>query len=480
MMSNRTHTRLRQFLITHFNLDELHSLCQDIDVDFDELPAGGKGAKARELISHLERRNDLGWLVEEIQKTRPKAWQNSNLQDIPSLSVRYVLPPGGNNLPPLSKFFVGRKSEIILLKNKFNKPKSLITLVGLGGIGKTSLAIAAIQELMNEGRLEDGVFWVNGHQHANLGALVMVLGELMHLDLSKRTLPEQRQVINYLLTGKDALVVFDNFESVAESGAIVDFLRGLSCDVLITSRVQSPEFEDHLIINSLNDKEAIELFVAVSGNESFMNDAEAKAICGIDLEGHPLAIETISAMVAVGMNPTDLRQHLRQTPFEVLGANIDLLETKSVVRALSLSYHRLTPAAQIVLTCASIFSLEFNLDKLAALVSDLSRLTLVKAIQELQNRSLIQTIGSAMYRLHMVTRQFAYGMLKDPPIYHRRAAAYFMTEQGNDSLASVRQFLQAGDNTEAAVLVPINIEQWINGGHASEALKILRIFSLDS
>ena len=56
--------QLRQALVEHFSLDELRTLCQDIDISFDELPgANTTSAKSRELITYMENRGRLDELV---------------------------------------------------------------------------------------------------------------------------------------------------------------------------------------------------------------------------------------------------------------------------------------------------------------------------------------------------------------------------------------------------------------------------------
>jgi len=382
------------------------------------------------------------------------------------------------NLPPLSKHFVGRRIEIESLKTQLRELPAFITLVGLGGIGKTSLAVAAIQELEGEGRFADGIFWLDGRLHADLGTLVMTLGGLLRLDLSQRTLTEQRQAVNYVLKGRATLVVLDNLESVTEPIAVIDFLRGLPCGVLITSRVRLPESENIFMVGSLSSDTALKLFADVSGNDLAMHDPDADALCNQYLEGHPLAIEMIAALAATGLSPAELCQYLRESPLDVLDISQGLVGMTSVVRALNMSYHRLTPIAQMVLTHASVFSAGFDLASLAALIPDQSRLVLAKAIQELEARSLLQSAGLARYQLHAVARQYAYGLLDERPVCHRRAAQYFLTER-NDSLEAVRQLQRAGDEREAATLVPEHIERWIYTGRASEALAVLKDFDLD-
>ncbi len=61
---------LRQALVTHFDMEELRTLCFDLGIDFDILNGTGKGAKARDLVALLQRQGNLSSLVEAIRKER--------------------------------------------------------------------------------------------------------------------------------------------------------------------------------------------------------------------------------------------------------------------------------------------------------------------------------------------------------------------------------------------------------------------------
>jgi len=63
--------RLRQILATRFSEEDLQTLCFDLGVDYDDLPAQGKAGKARELIAYLEHRVRIPELVETGKRLRP-------------------------------------------------------------------------------------------------------------------------------------------------------------------------------------------------------------------------------------------------------------------------------------------------------------------------------------------------------------------------------------------------------------------------
>ena len=99
--------QLRQVLETRFNRQELRTLCFDLDVDYDSLPGEGKGAKARELVAYLERRDLLPALIALVRQQRPDVvWavdQGARLHEL----LKSTSPDFA---------FVDRENELYLLK----------------------------------------------------------------------------------------------------------------------------------------------------------------------------------------------------------------------------------------------------------------------------------------------------------------------------------------------------------------------------
>jgi hypothetical protein len=63
--------KLRTLIVGRFDLEELRTLCFDLEVDFDGLRGEGLRAKARELVAYFQRRGKLPRLVAEIRRQRP-------------------------------------------------------------------------------------------------------------------------------------------------------------------------------------------------------------------------------------------------------------------------------------------------------------------------------------------------------------------------------------------------------------------------
>jgi len=64
-------TKLRLILSRYFSDDELHTLCFDLGIDYESLPARGKAGKAREIIAYLERRDEINKLIDQCSMLRP-------------------------------------------------------------------------------------------------------------------------------------------------------------------------------------------------------------------------------------------------------------------------------------------------------------------------------------------------------------------------------------------------------------------------
>ncbi len=78
----RQAVRLRQTLVERFDEEELRTLCYDLGIDFESLPAEGRVGKARELVAYLERRQRLGDLARVGEALRPDIPWRALLQEL--------------------------------------------------------------------------------------------------------------------------------------------------------------------------------------------------------------------------------------------------------------------------------------------------------------------------------------------------------------------------------------------------------------
>ncbi|MCW5592464.1 MAG: AAA family ATPase, partial [Burkholderiales bacterium] len=192
------------------------------------LARGGQGIKARaaygEFAARLER--ELG--------VRPAA-------DVESLVGRAAAPalspPPRPAAEPVDDAFVGRSVELRRIAEMLTGDGCrLLTLVGPGGVGKTSLARRALRDL--EPAFPGGVLFVPLEDDATGEDAARSL--LRALGVAKVAKGDPLQEAIARLGGDARLVAFDNFEQLAGSaqmlGRLLDACPGVK--LLVTSRVR--------------------------------------------------------------------------------------------------------------------------------------------------------------------------------------------------------------------------------------------------
>jgi predicted ATPase len=164
-----------------------------------------------------------------------------------------------HNLPAQPTPFVGRAQELAELVRRLQDPAChLLTVIGPGGIGKTRLALAAAEAILDfrfrildftpppavndpkskiqNPKFQDGVFFVAVQPVSSASGLVAAIAEAIGFRFYSDVPPDQ-QLIRYLRE-KHLLLVLDNMEHLPEGAAVVaDLLhKAPGVKVLVTSR----------------------------------------------------------------------------------------------------------------------------------------------------------------------------------------------------------------------------------------------------
>ena len=147
--------------------------------------------------------------------------------------LRTVDPTPGNLRPPTTSF-IGRESELAELETAL-KAHRLVTLTGVGGVGKTRLALEVATRSTDN--FPDGVWVIElaavGDPAAVPEAVAAVLGITQQPGLSVA------DSVAAALEGRSRLLVFDNCEHVLDAAAdMIDSIlqRSSTVKVLATSR----------------------------------------------------------------------------------------------------------------------------------------------------------------------------------------------------------------------------------------------------
>ena len=234
-----------------------------------------------------------------------------------SLGVRH-------NLPPPRTSFIGRQSDQVAI-HKYLEAGRLVTLTGVGGCGKTRLAIEVASEGLEQ--FPDGVFFVELAPISEVTVLSAAVGEsvgLSHLAFGTGSGDPTQELIEYLST-RDVLLVLDNCEHVVDACAdLVDEIleRCPTVSVLATSR-EVLELHGEQVYpvlplgiddDSSQHSESVQLFCArvlLVRPDWVMSAADSSDVAAIcrRLDGLPLAIELAAARVAY-LSPRQIFERL--------------------------------------------------------------------------------------------------------------------------------------------------------------------------
>lgn len=154
----------------------------------------------------LEPDEDTILLFEAIKARRLEAPSAPSLREIPSVSK--------NNLPADPFAFVGRERELVELVELLESSQvRMITIVGLGGMGKTRLAINTARQLIEKNPLlfDDGVVYVSLSGAESSDAMPASLAKALGLSLAGQVAPIV-EITNYLQQRR-ILLILDNLTS---------------------------------------------------------------------------------------------------------------------------------------------------------------------------------------------------------------------------------------------------------------------------
>ena len=308
--------------------------------------------------------------------------------------------------------------------------RRLVTIVGPGGIGKTTVALAAVQQLDF-----DGCWFVDLSPLAEASRVPATI--IKALGLNSTSDDPLADLIGYL-RDRRALIVLDNCEHVIDACAhIAETLLAGAPDlhILATSREALRAREEHLLrlpalevpdsaanLRTALGYSAIQLLVerAASSESSFsFGDGDVAALVRIcrRLDGIPLAIELAAAMLGMlGLAELDLRLGER---FDLLRHGRRTLPRHATLNAtLEWSYQLLSEREQRVLRRLAVFRGGFVLSAAQAVAGDAgdSEGPFLETLASLVEKSLVTVDLSGeqvRYRLLHMTRAYAAAKL-DP------------------------------------------------------------------
>jgi predicted ATPase/DNA-binding winged helix-turn-helix (wHTH) protein len=335
-----------------------------------------------------------------------------------------------HNLPTGTTRIFGRAEAIEAIRHEFDGAR-LVSIVGAGGIGKTTVALAVAEQLL--GSFRDGVWLVDLAlvKEASLApnAIATAIGLTAHSASMLAPLCD-------FLRERDMLLVIDNCEHVIDAAAsCVDRIMAEAAGVkiLVTSRepllvkgervrrlagLGAPPPSAALSAEEALTFPAIQLFVdrATARLESFrLADADASTVAEIcrRLDGLALAIEFAATRVDA-FAVADLLRQLDDRFSLLVGRRAGPERQRTLTATLDWSYSLLPPDEAALLRSVSVFAGAFDIAGGAA-VSSRSATETAEALAQLAAKSLLATDLDAdgiAYRLLETTKSYCLERLR--------------------------------------------------------------------
>lgn len=372
-------------------------------------------------LSHLGNFNEA---LAQFELCRKRLEKELNVEPMPEtvqLRKRIVALRDGrrHNLPAETTPFVGRPNETDELIEKLSHPgQRLVTILGLGGMGKTSFALHVARRLCHEPTLAftDGIFFVSLVSVQSIEVLYAAIVEA--LDISSVDKKGSQSQITEYLQSKEILLILDDWESFINSvkrlnnGQESDATRLVrqliercpSLTILVTSReplrmLAENRFEieglDVPPAGEKNIKEfsAIRLFLQIAQRVSTdfrITEANREHIIQIcqTLDGMPLGIELAAALLRV-MTPMHIADEIQDLDY-LEGDMQDLPERHRSLRVVfEHSWQMMNEKERDLFKSLAVFEGPFSQDAALAVVS-----ASPKTLLALIDRSLLQRVSA--------------------------------------------------------------------------------------
>jgi predicted ATPase/DNA-binding CsgD family transcriptional regulator len=427
---------------------------------------------------------------------------------------------GRGALPAELTSFVGRRDEIARARRMLGESR-LVTLTGVGGVGKTRLALRTALESRRQ--FSDGAWFVGlGSLHDPLllpGTVSAALG------LNAASADSTSDLVEWL-EGRQLLLVLDNCEHLVEAcGVLLGKLLAACPDlrVLATSRhVLGVEGEQILPVPPLSTPtrsavatgeashfESLDLFVeraraADPGFELTPQNRDTLVDLCRRLDGLPLAIELAAVWLRV-LSPREILERL-EGRFDLLGTGARTVggRQRTLETAVGWSFDLCSPTEQLLWERLSVFSGGFGLHAAEAVCAGdgIASVDVVNLLAGLVDKSIVvreRADGAeSWYRMLEAIRQYGASRLEATDLRHalrvrhrdhyRRVAKEFgeafFTSRVADAFAELRRehdnvraaldfCLETPGEASAALEIAAPLWNWWHAGHVPESHRYL-------
>ncbi len=323
--------------------------------------------------------------------------------------------------------FFAREDELATLATRLADPACrLLTLVGLGGVGKTRLALEAGLRMADA--FSDGVFrleWQDGLSESQVAA---AMADALRIPVHEQSEPRD-QILRWL-RDRRALLILDG----VETGPAVDWIHAIlsiapSVKILATAREPLRSQSEWLLTlaglpyPSFDDSRAV-LDPGAFGAVALFGDAARRQRAGFSLsgelggvlricrlvEGHPLALE-LAANWARTLSSDEIADLIERDPRRLAAPFVSLpARQRRLQTVLDETWARLDSAERQALGSLAAFRGGAALWAIEALGVDQ-----LDVLHALTARALVNRTANGRFHLHALVRGYVIGRLQESP-----------------------------------------------------------------
>jgi predicted ATPase/class 3 adenylate cyclase/Tfp pilus assembly protein PilF len=361
---------------------------------------------------------------------RPERVYQVVVPDLPSeFPALKTLDVRRNNLPAQTTSLIGREREIRAVRSMLAEAQvRLLTLTGVGGTGKTRLALQVAADVVDE--FEHGVYFVPVAALRDPSQVMPAIAHALGIEDAQGK-PSKENVHDYLRE-KQVLLVLDNLEQLIDAGPLVAELLATArrCKVLATSREMLHLSGEHVYpvptlsvpdpkrmpaLSALTQYEAVLLFIdraRMLKPDFAVTNATAPAIAEIcyQLDGLPLAIELAAGRTQL-LQPHQMLKQLSNRLRFVRSSGRDRPARQQTLRGtIDWSHDLLTAGEQTLFRRLSVFHGGCTLDAAQSVCNANDDLSVLETMESLVAKSLVKPVdvnGEARIAMLETVRDYA-------------------------------------------------------------------------
>lgn len=314
------------------------------------------------------------------------------------------------SLPPRKRTFVGRTAELDRLCALLQPgATAAITAVkGIGGIGKTELAVEAAHRLVSH--YSDAVIFVDLLGKTAPKSVREAKEEVIRHFEPQAQLPSEAPAIDRLYLGhlgrRRALLILDNARDAAQ---VRDLLPPSPSVAIVTSRA-AIHLDDvvPLPLDDLPLDEAKALVATIVGTARPLSDGELAAVATA-CRCHPLALKVVAIHLR-DHRATPVLDHVARIEKQRDRMKIEGLAGHDVMAVVGLSVGQLDaddPELASRWRDLAVFPADFDFRAAAVFWGDRAGEAALERLERLETRGLVGATGEGRFRLHDLLREFA-------------------------------------------------------------------------